>query len=72
MVYECENGDKTHYSEVELGYCESCRNKLLKDERERLFQFAWMLNNYRRFESDEDVYSQVDYFLSGYEHSHSV
>ncbi len=31
-----------------------------------LFEFARMLNNYRNFESDEDIYNLIDQFLTSY------
>lgn len=67
MGYICEDGKRTHYSEAEAGLCDLCRVKLEEDERKRLFEFARMLNNYRRFESDEDVYHLIDLFLSTYD-----
>lgn len=34
-----------------------------EDLRDYLYQFALMLNNYRRFENDEDIYHLIDEFI---------
>lgn len=67
MGYTCEDGKRIHYSEAELGMCDLCSCKLREGEREMLFEFARKLNNYRRFESEDDVHNLIDEFLSSYD-----
>ena len=37
------------------------------DIRKLLFDFAFMRNNYRKFECNEDLYNVIDEFLSKYQ-----
>lgn len=50
-----------------MNFCDVCIDKMQQYEKKKLFEFARMLNNYRRFESDEDVYHLIDLFLSSYD-----